>query len=37
MNMTEETIELLKGVLRTPDEALAKSISTATGLVAYDL
>jgi hypothetical protein len=37
MNITEQTIELLKGVLRTPDETLAKSISTATGLVAYDL
>ena len=32
-----ETLALVKGALITPDDALAKSISTGTGLVAYDL
>ena len=35
--ITQETLELLKGSLAQPDEALAKSITTATGLLAYDL
>ena len=35
--ITQESLELLKGVLSKPDIALAKSISTATGLLAYDL
>ena len=34
---TAETLALMKGALATPDDALAKSISTGTGLVAYDL
>lgn len=34
---TAETMALMKGALATPDDALAKSISTGTGLVAYDL
>ena len=37
MSITQDTLELCKSALRRPDEALAKSISTATGLVAYDL
>ena len=36
-NFTQETLELLKGSLANPDDALAKSITTATGLLAYDL
>jgi hypothetical protein len=32
-----ETLNLLKQALKTPDDALAKSISQATGLVAFDL
>jgi hypothetical protein len=35
--ITQESLELLKGVLSKPDATLAKSISTATGLLAYDL
>lgn len=35
--ITQESLELLKGALAKPDDALAKSISTATGLLAYDL
>jgi hypothetical protein len=35
--ITQESLELLKGALARPDDALAKSISTATGLLAYDL
>src|SRR5215469_10636142 len=35
--ITQESLELLKGALAAPDDNLAKSISTATGLVAYDL
>jgi len=35
--MTQESLDLLKVALRNPDYSLAKSISTATGLVAYDL
>jgi hypothetical protein len=36
-SITQESLELLKRALSSPDDALAKSISTATGLVAYDL
>jgi hypothetical protein len=36
-SITQESLELLKRALAAPDDALAKSISTATGLVAYDL
>src|SRR5206468_3162189 len=35
--MTKESLELLKGVLAKPDDGLAKSLSTASGLLAYDL
>src|ERR1700751_4347050 len=35
--LTQESLELLKGALARPDDTLAKSISTNTGLVAYDL
>lgn len=37
MNITQETRDLMKGALSKPNDDLAKSISTATGLVAYDL
>lgn len=36
-SITQESLELVKRALATPDDLLAKSISTATGLVAYDL
>jgi hypothetical protein len=36
-SITQESLELLKRALAAPNSALAKSISTATGLVAYDL
>jgi hypothetical protein len=36
-SMTQESLELLKRALASPDDTLAKAISTATGLVAYDL
>src|SRR4051812_32917159 len=35
--ITQESLELMKGALAKPDSRLAKSISTATGLLAYDL
>src|SRR5438132_7978159 len=35
--ITKESLELLKGALAKPDNVLAKSISTASGLVAHDL
>ena len=35
--ITQESMELLKGALAKPNDVLAKSISTATGLLAYDL
>jgi hypothetical protein len=35
--MTQESLDLLKVALRRPSDSLAKTISTATGLVAYDL
>jgi hypothetical protein len=37
MNLTQETLALVKGALAKPNDDLAKSISTATGLLAYDL
>ncbi len=37
MNPTQDTLDLVKGALRTPDDRIAKSISTGTGLVAFDL
>ncbi len=37
MNPTQDTLDLVKGALRTPDDRITKSISTGTGLVAYDL
>ncbi len=37
MNPTQDTLDLVKGALRAPDDRLAKTISTGTGLVAYDL
>src|SRR5580658_6180316 len=36
-SITQESLVLLKRALATPDDTLTKSISTATGLVAYDL
>src|SRR6476646_7675785 len=35
--ITQESLELVKGALAKPDYSLAKSISTASGLLAYDL
>jgi hypothetical protein len=35
--ITQETMELMKTAQRTPDQTLAKSISQATGLLAFDL
>lgn len=35
--LTSETLALVKGSLATPDNNLAKTISIATGLLAYDL
>jgi hypothetical protein len=35
--ITQESLALLKGALAKPSDTLAKSISTATGLIAYDL
>src|SRR5260370_871741 len=37
MNPTQDTLDLVKGALRTPDDRIAKSISTGTGLVAFEL
>jgi hypothetical protein len=38
MNLiTQESLDLVKGALAKPDYSLTKSISTATGLLAYDL
>jgi hypothetical protein len=36
-SITQESLELMKRALATPNDLLGKSISTATGLVAYDL
>jgi hypothetical protein len=35
--ITQESLELMKGALARPDDRIAKSISIATGLLAYDL
>src|SRR4051795_9605820 len=37
MNVTQDTLELIKRAQRTPNDDLAKTIASATGLVAYDL
>ena len=37
MNPTQDTLDLVKGALNTPDDLITKTISTGTGLVAYDL
>lgn len=38
MNKTlQETLDLMKGALSKSDDSIAKTVSTATGLVAYDL
>lgn len=37
MNPTQDTLDLVKGALRTPDDTITKLISTSTGLVAFDL
>ncbi|MBV9861893.1 MAG: hypothetical protein JO267_07070 [Alphaproteobacteria bacterium] len=37
MNPTLETLDLVKGALRRPNDEIAKTISTGTGLVAFDL
>ncbi len=35
--ITQESIDMVKGILRQPDDTLSKSISIGTGLLAYDL
>ena len=37
MNVTQDTLELIKQAQKTPNDDLAKTIASATGLVAYDL
>ena len=37
MNPTQDTLDLVKGALRSPSDQLAKTINTSTGLVAFDL
>jgi len=37
MNPTQDTLDLVKSALLSPDDQIAKSISTASGLVAFDL
>ena len=37
MNPNLDTLDLVKGALRAPDDRITKSISTGTGLVAFDL
>src|SRR5438270_976985 len=37
MHPTQDTIDLVRGALNTPDDRIAKTISISTGLVAYDL
>lgn len=37
MSPTQDTLDLVKGALRAPDDRIAKTISTGTGLAAYDL
>jgi hypothetical protein len=35
--VTQESLELLKGALANPNDEIAKTVSTGTGLLAYDL
>jgi hypothetical protein len=37
MNPTQDTLDLVKGALRSPSDQIAKTINTGTGLVAFDL
>src|SRR4051794_37490675 len=37
MNPTQDTLDLVKGALSSPDDGIAKTITTGAGLVAYDL
>ena len=37
MNVTQDTLELIKQAQRNPDDDLAKTIASGAGLVAYDL
>ena len=37
MNVTQDTLELIKQAQRNPDDDLAKTIASGVGLVAYDL
>ncbi len=37
MNPTQDTLDLVKGALRSPSDQVAKTISTGTGLVTFDL
>jgi hypothetical protein len=37
MNPTQDTLDLVKGALRIPDDQIAKSITIGSGLAAYDL
>src|SRR5712692_2162923 len=37
MNPTQDTLDLVKGALRTPDDRITKTITTGTGQVAFDL
>src|SRR5207302_878195 len=37
MNPTQDTLDLVRGALNTPDDRIAKTISISTGRVAYDL
>jgi hypothetical protein len=37
MDITQQTLDLLKGALGAPNDDIAKTVNTATGLVAYDL
>jgi hypothetical protein len=37
MNPTQDTLDLVKGALRSPDGQIAKSITSSSGLVAFDL
>jgi hypothetical protein len=37
MNPTQDTLDLVRGALRSPSDQIAKTITTGTGLVAFDL
>src|SRR5207237_4800997 len=37
MNPTQDTLDLVKGALATPDDRIGKTISASTGLLAFDL